>query len=96
MRRCLVVIAFLGACAIARGGDGAATSRPAITIGKDTTRITSPLKANGLPDYLAAINEAHSKDVTPENNAVVLLAQALGPEFFVPDAREEFQDARNR
>jgi len=58
------------------------------TIGKDTTVITTPLKADGTPDYLAAVEAAASKGVTldsyaPGNNAAVLLVSALGPKVFL-------------
>ena len=52
---------------------------PAITISKETTRITGPLDEEGYVDYLAALNEQGSRGVTPENNAVVLLWRAMGP-----------------
>ena len=50
----------------------------AITVGKDTTRITEPLDERGYVDYVAAINRMASRKVTPKNNAVVLLWQAYG------------------
>ncbi len=53
---------------------------PAITISKETTRVLGPLRDDGYVDYLAAINEHCSRGVTPENNAVVLYWQAMGPE----------------
>ncbi len=65
----------------------APATRPAVTLGKDTTRITRPLKPNGLPDYAAAIEEQCSRGVTPENNAAVLVAQAIGPEMFNQSVR---------
>jgi hypothetical protein len=40
-----------------------------ITISPETTRITSPLKPDGLPDYVAARNAECSQGVTVENNA---------------------------
>ena len=57
------------------------TSKPALrfTISKETTRITGPLRPDGRPDYIAAINAAHSKGVTKDNNAAVLYVQAVGP-----------------
>ena len=47
-------------------------------------------------DYLAALNERYSQGVTPENNAAVLLLQAVGPEKHqraIP--RAVLQDARS-
>ena len=51
---------------------------PKITISKETTYITGPLRADGMVDYPAGYN-AYFKDVNPEENAAALLAQALGP-----------------
>jgi hypothetical protein len=51
----------------------AASTRPAIAIGYDTTRITKPLRSDGTPDYLSAVNEEYSKGVTLENNAGLVL-----------------------
>lgn len=47
--------------------------------GPKTTVITGPLRADGTVDYAAALNHECSEGVTPDNNAVVLLLQALGP-----------------
>ena len=52
---------------------------PKITIGKETTWVTEPLKANGTIDYHAVINRYYSRGVTTENNSVVLLYRAMGP-----------------
>lgn len=52
---------------------------PKITISKETTWATEPLRPDGFVDYLEAVNRRHSKDVTAENNACVLLYQAMGP-----------------
>ena len=65
------------------------TADGAITISEETTFLTEPLDADGYVDYIAALNAAASKDVTPENNAVVLLAQAFGP----PDFHDRFRPA---
>ena len=43
--------------------------KPKITIGKETTYITEPLRPDGYPDYVAALNRRASEGVTPENNA---------------------------
>jgi hypothetical protein len=50
-----------------------------VTISKATTYITEPLRADGYPDYVAALNQRASRGVTPENNAEVLLCKAIGP-----------------
>lgn len=59
---------------------------PKITISKETTWATEPLKADGTIEYLEAVNRLFSKDVTPENNACVLLYQAMGPS---PEGRRQ-------
>jgi hypothetical protein len=64
-----------------------AASRPAkpLTIGKDTTRITGPLRADGTVDYVAALNAQMSQGITPANNAAVGLLRALGPAAFLAE-----------
>lgn len=61
---------------------------PKLTISKETTWATEPLREDGFIDYLEAVNRRFSKDVTVENNACVLLYQAMGPrpsETWQPD-----------
>ena len=48
-------------------------------ISKETTYITEPLKADGYPNYVAVLNRQYSEGVSPDNNAAVLLWQAIGP-----------------
>jgi hypothetical protein len=48
-------------------------------VSPETTYVTGPLDANGVPDYPAALNDRLGKDVTPDNNGNVLIWQALGP-----------------
>ncbi len=62
-------------------GSAAAVQKPAVrvTISKETTYITEPLRPDGYPDYVAALNQRASKGVTPENNAAVLFWKAMGP-----------------
>ncbi|MBC7821891.1 MAG: hypothetical protein IAG10_33815 [Planctomycetaceae bacterium] len=57
----------------------AAVPPPKITISKETTRFTEPLRPDGFVDYLEAVNRHFSKEITAENNACVLLYQAMGP-----------------
>jgi hypothetical protein len=52
---------------------------PAIVVSTRTTYITAPLRANGMPDYGKWLLERQRQGVTPENNAAVLMWQALGP-----------------
>ncbi len=54
----------------------------AVTISKETTYITEPLRKDGYLDYVAALNRRSSQGVTPENNAAVLFWKAVGPEDF--------------
>lgn len=65
-------------------------ARPKITISKETTYITAPLRADGYPDYLAALNELSSRGVTPENNAAVPFWQAIGPKSIPAELRPQF------
>jgi hypothetical protein len=65
-------------------------NRVLVTISKETTVITKPLRKDGYPDYIAALNEMYSKGVTPENNAVVSFWKALGPAPITPGHRSEY------
>ena len=53
--------------------------RHRVTVSKETTYFTEPLREDGYPDYVAALNRRMSEGVTPENNAVALWWQAMGP-----------------
>ncbi len=92
---CVALFAILPVCNGAwaedanGAADGAAKTQSKIVIGKETSRITEPLDAEGYPDYVAAINERLSEGVTKDNNAAVLLVEALGPEIIEADTREE-------
>ena len=57
----------------------AVAPKPNITISKQTTRVTGPLRADGYVDYAGAVNARFGKGVTAENNANVLFWQAIGP-----------------
>jgi hypothetical protein len=50
-----------------------------VTLGRDTTRITAPLRADGSVDYVAAVNAQYGGGVRPEENAAVALFAAFGP-----------------
>jgi len=63
--------------------------KPKITIGKETTYITEPLRPDGYPDYVAALNQRASQGVTAENNAAVLLLKALGPGIVSEKSRKD-------
>ena len=49
------------------------------TISAETTYATEPIDAEGRVDYVAALNTRLRGDITPEQNANVLIWQAIGP-----------------
>ncbi len=49
-----------------------------LTIDPETTRVTGPMIDGKRIDYAHALNQKYRGDATPENNAVVLLVQAIG------------------
>jgi len=51
---------------------------PPIIVSRETTYITEPLGSDGLPDYKQYLLDKYREGVTPENNAAVLLLQAIG------------------
>ena len=53
---------------------------PKITVSKETTWATEPVGANGFVDYFTVLNRQSGQGVTFENNAVVVLSRALGPQ----------------
>src|SRR4051794_6200788 len=53
--------------------------QPPIVVSPQTTYITSPLRANGTPNYMAYLREQYRAGVTPENNAAALIWPALWP-----------------
>src|SRR4051812_30642624 len=57
---------------------------PAIIISPQTTYITEPLRANGLPDYEQYILELSRADVTTQNNAAALMWPAIWPSELNP------------
>jgi hypothetical protein len=50
-----------------------------VTPGESTTKITSPVLADGRIDYLTALENHYGEGVTPQNNAAPLLLAAVGP-----------------
>src|SRR4051812_16314697 len=85
----VVAAAGVGVSALGMGGgmggignliNQAASNVPGkvpFTVGKETTRIVGPLRADGTVDYVAAVNELLSKGVTPENNGFVLWLETV-------------------
>ncbi|MEZ6142132.1 MAG: hypothetical protein R3B84_16345 [Zavarzinella sp.] len=49
------------------------------TISYETTRLTTPVDELGYLDYETFVNEMLKGDIKPEENAMVLLVQAIGP-----------------
>lgn len=62
----------------------------AVTISKETTYLIEPLRSDGYPDYVTALNRRSSQGVTPENNAAVPFLKALGPGVLLPQYREQY------
>ncbi len=60
------------------------------TVSKETTYITEPLRSDGYPDYLAALNRRLSEGVTPENNSAVLFWGAMGPSRIAKECRKKY------
>ena len=61
-----------------------------VPVSKQTTWITGPLRKDGTVDYAKALNARLSKGVTPQNNAVLLLVQVLGPKKFPAEVRNDY------
>ena len=50
---------------------------PRFKISKETTYFSGPLRTDGTIDYVEAFNEELSKGVTKENNAAILMLEAM-------------------
>jgi hypothetical protein len=61
-----------------------------LIISRATTFIEEPLRPDGYPDYIEALNARMSEGVTPENNAAVLLMRAIGPKDIGYEIQTEF------
>ena len=55
-----------------------ASPRVPVPIGKETTVISGPLRADGTVDYVKAVNDKYGAGITPENNGYVLWLKAVG------------------
>ncbi len=77
----LVVLMLLFGCVLGLAADDKqpAPPKPKLPLGKDTTFVTGPLDKHGYIDYEAALNAELSKNVSRDNNAMVLLMEVLGP-----------------
>jgi hypothetical protein len=58
---------------------------PKIKVSREMTYITEPLDEFGMPDYVRYVNEMESEGVTPENNAAVLIWEAMWPGKLKPE-----------
>ncbi len=65
-------------------------SQVAVTISAETTYITEPLRKDGYPDYVAALNLRCSQRVNPADNAAVSLWMAVGPSNISEKARHDY------
>jgi Tfp pilus assembly protein PilE len=66
-----------------------ARSYMTITVAADTTYLTTPLLADGYPDYLGYMNTQNSAGVTAENNAWVAILRTWGPKEIEDESRAE-------
>lgn len=57
---------------------------PQIVVSRETTYITEPLRADGLPDYKKYVLGLYRKGATPENNAAIPLWIAFWPQNLEP------------
>lgn len=94
-RGCLLILltgffaflAFAGVWILTAFNSAPETGQPLFTPNEAANYITSPLDANGDVDYLEFLNQEASEGVTPENNAMVKIVEAIGPK---EDALAEF------
>jgi hypothetical protein len=64
---------------------------PEITVSKEITYLTGPLREDGTVDYLAALNAKLREGITKENNSTIPMWSAIGPGMFATAKyREEF------
>ena len=55
-------------------------AKPKITVGKETTYLLGPLRADGSVDYVAAYDREIGAGVKTDENAYVLIVQVTGPQ----------------
>ncbi len=92
--RTAIVMVLLPAAGAISAGEAEDTDRqiPPFTISPQTTYVEGPLNEDGTVNYVAYLNEKLSQNVTADNNAAVLMIQALGPGPLPPNQREEVYD----
>lgn len=61
-----------------------------VTISKETTRIVKPLKEDGYPDYIAALNQQFGRGITAENNIAVTVWEVVGPKDLSADIKSMY------
>ena len=61
-----------------------------VTVGIATTRILGPLRPDGYVDYVEALRRHSRRGVTVENNAAMLIWQALGPSHIDAKYRQAY------
>ncbi|HZZ73176.1 MAG TPA: hypothetical protein VFE24_13050 [Pirellulales bacterium] len=59
-----------------------------LTLGKQTTVLSGPLRPDGQVDYLRYLNDQAARGATEQNNAAVSLVRALGPANLNPDQQQ--------
>ena len=82
-KKCLwiLVAVVLAASIDTTAAERAPRDKVKITISRETTYIDGPVNPDGTINYVAALNAFLSKGVTRDNNAAVVLLQALGSGF---------------
>jgi hypothetical protein len=90
-RFCVAVmtLAVVALVVAARADEPATRPGNVITVGKDTTHATGPVRPDGTVDYVAALNQRMAAGVTPQSNAAVALLRAMGPKAFRIDAADD-------
>lgn len=78
-RKILTVLLFLLFCFFGLVVYLLLPARNTFTIGEETTYITGPLDSDGQIDYVSALNERLRGEIKPDQNANVLIWQAIGP-----------------
>src|SRR6516225_4380330 len=89
----LSAIAFLATTAAAQSVDSKPTPKLGpvkVTISKETTYLTGPLRPDGWIDFAAVINKNCGEGVTAENNAAVPFWRAVGGNVLLAKTRVEF------
>ena len=61
-----------------------------ISISRETTHITQPLREDGHPDYVAALDQVQGERATASNNYAVELNKVFGPREIKESLREPY------